>query len=75
VLVFRRILVQFCEKKRAISGAAMNALAATSRNFRQAARLLGLDSKLQKSLLIPLREIKVPDSLLALHRLIDRCSV
>lgn len=59
MLVFRRILVQFCEKKRAISGAAMNALAATSRNFRQAARLLGLDSKLQKSLLIPLREIKV----------------
>lgn len=51
--------MQFCEKKRAISGAAMNALAATSRNFRQAARLLGLDSKLQKSLLIPLREIKV----------------
>uniref|UniRef100_A0A0D9YVQ6 glutamate dehydrogenase [NAD(P)(+)] n=1 Tax=Oryza glumipatula TaxID=40148 RepID=A0A0D9YVQ6_9ORYZ len=37
----------------------MNALAATSRNFRQAARLLGLDSKHQKSLLIPLREIKV----------------
>uniref|UniRef100_A0A0E0CP60 Glutamate dehydrogenase n=1 Tax=Oryza meridionalis TaxID=40149 RepID=A0A0E0CP60_9ORYZ len=37
----------------------MNALAATSRNFRQAARLLGLDSKLQQSLLIPLREIKV----------------
>ncbi|KAJ3680618.1 hypothetical protein LUZ60_016896 [Juncus effusus] len=37
----------------------MNALAATSRNFRQAARLLGLDSKLEKSLLIPFREIKV----------------
>ncbi|KAF0892722.1 hypothetical protein E2562_017693 [Oryza meyeriana var. granulata] len=37
----------------------MNALAATSRNFRQAARLLGLDSKLEKSLLIPLRESKV----------------
>ncbi|CAL5030746.1 unnamed protein product [Urochloa decumbens] len=38
---------------------AMNALAATSRNFRRAARLLGLDSKLEKSLLIPFREIKV----------------
>ncbi|RRT42194.1 hypothetical protein BHE74_00022045 [Ensete ventricosum] len=37
----------------------MNALAATSRNFRQAARILGLDSKLEKSLLIPFREIKV----------------
>lgn len=37
----------------------MNALAATSRNFRQAARLLSLDSKLEKSLLIPFREIKV----------------
>ncbi|KAL3534095.1 hypothetical protein ACH5RR_002556 [Cinchona calisaya] len=37
----------------------MNALAATSRNFRQASRLLGLDSKLQKCLLIPFREIKV----------------
>jgi hypothetical protein len=37
----------------------MNALAATSRNFRQAARLLGLDSKLEKSLIIPFREIKV----------------
>ncbi|KAK9169399.1 hypothetical protein Syun_001539 [Stephania yunnanensis] len=37
----------------------MNALAATSRNFKQAARLLGLDSKLEKSLLIPFREIKV----------------
>nr|CAD1819762.1 unnamed protein product [Ananas comosus var. bracteatus] len=30
----------------------MNALAATSRNFKQAAKLLGLDSKLEKSLLI-----------------------
>lgn len=38
---------------------AMSALAATSRNFRQAARILGLDSKLEKSLLIPFREIKV----------------
>ncbi|KAL1819956.1 hypothetical protein DCAR_0416261 [Daucus carota subsp. sativus] len=37
----------------------MNALAATSRNFRRAARLLNLDSKLEKSLLIPFREIKV----------------
>lgn len=37
----------------------MNALAATSRNFRQAARILGLDSKLERSLLIPFREIKV----------------
>ncbi|KAJ9553754.1 hypothetical protein OSB04_017799 [Centaurea solstitialis] len=37
----------------------MNALAATNRNFRHAARLLGLDSKLEKSLLIPFREIKV----------------
>ncbi|KAK9045006.1 hypothetical protein V6N11_058896 [Hibiscus sabdariffa] len=38
---------------------AMNALAATNRNFRLASRLLGLDSKLEKSLLIPFREIKV----------------
>ncbi|KAJ3674767.1 hypothetical protein LUZ60_005383 [Juncus effusus] len=37
----------------------MNALAATNRNFRHAAKLLGLDSKLEKSLLIPFREIKV----------------
>lgn len=37
----------------------MNALAATNRNFRLAARLLGLDSKLERSLLIPFREIKV----------------
>ncbi|PKA59192.1 Glutamate dehydrogenase 2 [Apostasia shenzhenica] len=37
----------------------MNSLIATSRNFRQAARILGLDSKLEKSLLIPFREIKV----------------
>ncbi|KAK6135561.1 hypothetical protein DH2020_030669 [Rehmannia glutinosa] len=37
----------------------MNALAATNRNFRQAARILGLDAKLEKSLLIPFREIKV----------------
>lgn len=37
----------------------MNALAATTRNFRQASRLLGLDSRLERSLLIPFREIKV----------------
>ncbi|WVZ86595.1 hypothetical protein U9M48_033349 [Paspalum notatum var. saurae] len=37
----------------------MNALAATTRNFRRASRLLGLDSKLELSLLMPLREIKV----------------
>lgn len=37
----------------------MNALAATNRNFKLASRLLGLDSKLEKSLLIPFREIKV----------------
>ncbi|OAY68287.1 Glutamate dehydrogenase [Ananas comosus] len=42
-----------------ISSNKMNALAATSRNFKQAAKLLGLDSKLEKSLLIPFREIKV----------------
>ncbi|KAL1816309.1 hypothetical protein DCAR_0520691 [Daucus carota subsp. sativus] len=37
----------------------MNALAATNRNFRLASRILNLDSKLEKSLLIPFREIKV----------------
>uniref|UniRef100_A0A803R5F6 Glutamate dehydrogenase n=2 Tax=Cannabis sativa TaxID=3483 RepID=A0A803R5F6_CANSA len=37
----------------------MNALAATNRNFLNASRILGLDSKLEKSLLIPFREIKV----------------
>ncbi|XP_031502220.1 glutamate dehydrogenase 2, mitochondrial [Nymphaea colorata] len=37
----------------------MNSLVATTRNFRQAARLLGLDAKLERSLLIPFREIKV----------------
>ena len=41
----------------------MNALVATNRNFKLAARLLGLDSKLEKSLLIPFREIKVRMSL------------
>ena len=44
----------------------MNALVATNRNFRLAARLLGLDSKLEKSLLIPFREIKVPHTALSL---------
>lgn len=37
----------------------MNALAATTRNFRHASRLLGIDSKVAKSLLIPFREVKV----------------
>ncbi|CAN6712433.1 unnamed protein product [Malus baccata var. baccata] len=37
----------------------MNALAATNRNFRHAARILGLDYKLEKSPLVPFREIKV----------------
>lgn len=37
----------------------MNSLVATSRNFQKAARILGLDAKLEKSLLIPFREIKV----------------
>ncbi|XP_078163274.1 glutamate dehydrogenase 1, mitochondrial-like [Carex rostrata] len=37
----------------------MNALVATNRNFKRAAKILGLDSKLEKSLLIPFREIKV----------------
>lgn len=37
----------------------MNALVATNRNFKLAARLLGLDSKLENCLLIPFREIKV----------------
>ncbi|XP_020530958.1 glutamate dehydrogenase B isoform X2 [Amborella trichopoda] len=48
----------------------MNALAATNRNFKLASRLLGLDSKLEKSLLIPFREIKVdPDEVNALAQL------
>ena len=37
----------------------MNALAATTRNFKRAAQLLRLDAKLEKSLLMPFREIKV----------------
>ncbi|KAK4280037.1 hypothetical protein QN277_011715 [Acacia crassicarpa] len=37
----------------------LNALEATNRNFRRAARLLGLDSMLQTSLMIPFREVKV----------------
>ncbi|KAK1369564.1 Glutamate dehydrogenase [Heracleum sosnowskyi] len=36
----------------------MNVVAATNRNFRSAACILGLDSKLEKSLSIPFREIK-----------------
>jgi len=40
----------------------MNALAATNRNFKIAAQLLGLDAKLEKSLLIPFREIKVTNA-------------
>ncbi|MQM03592.1 hypothetical protein Taro_036384 [Colocasia esculenta] len=39
--------------------AIVNPLAATNRNFKRAAKLLALDSKLEKSLLIPFREIKV----------------
>ncbi|KAM1177691.1 hypothetical protein PS1_017340 [Malus domestica] len=42
-----------------LEGAKMNALVATNRNFKFAAWLLGLDFKLEKSLLIPFREIKV----------------
>jgi hypothetical protein len=37
----------------------MNALAATNRYFKQAVRMLGLDSKVERSLIIPFREIKV----------------
>eukprot|EP00246_Nothoceros_aenigmaticus_P003541 TRINITY_DN14714_c0_g1_i1.p1 TRINITY_DN14714_c0_g1~~TRINITY_DN14714_c0_g1_i1.p1 ORF type:complete len:412 (+),score=69.10 TRINITY_DN14714_c0_g1_i1:64-1299(+) len=37
----------------------MNALAATNRYFRLATRILNLDAKLERSLLIPFREIKV----------------
>ncbi|KAF2549429.1 hypothetical protein F2Q70_00024052 [Brassica cretica] len=37
----------------------MKALAATNRNFKLASRILGLNSKLEQSLLIPFREIKV----------------
>lgn len=39
----------------------MNALVATNRNFKLAARLLALDSKVEKSLLIPFREIKASE--------------
>lgn len=45
----------------------MNALAATSRNFKNAARILGLDAKIEKSLLIPFREIKVLSSVLVVY--------
>lgn len=37
----------------------MNALSATTRYFKQAVKILGLDSKVERSLLIPFREIKV----------------
>ncbi|KAJ7298357.1 hypothetical protein O6H91_Y002300 [Diphasiastrum complanatum] len=37
----------------------MNALEATNRYFKRAVKLLGLDSKVERSLLIPFREIKV----------------
>ncbi|KAG9137229.1 hypothetical protein Leryth_023367 [Lithospermum erythrorhizon] len=37
----------------------MNALASTNRYFKLASKLLGLDSKLEMSLLMPFREIKV----------------
>ncbi|KAM7272982.1 hypothetical protein ACFE04_027646 [Oxalis oulophora] len=48
----------------------MNALVATNRNFKIASRLLGLDSKLEQSLLIPFRDIKVdPDEVNALAQL------
>ncbi|KAJ9707041.1 hypothetical protein PVL29_002158 [Vitis rotundifolia] len=42
----------------------MNALAATNFNFRRAALILGLDSKIEKSLLIPFRGIKVECTIL-----------
>lgn len=37
----------------------MNALEATNFYFKRAVKLLGLDSKVERSLLIPFREIKV----------------
>eukprot|EP00249_Psilotum_nudum_P006020 c19400_g1_i1 orf=253-750(+) len=37
----------------------MSALASTNRYFKQAVRILGLDSKLERCLLIPFREVKV----------------
>ncbi|KAI3697872.1 hypothetical protein L6452_30971 [Arctium lappa] len=42
----------------------MNALAATNQNFCHSAPLHGLDSKLEKTLLIPFREIKVECTIL-----------
>ncbi|KAL3651814.1 hypothetical protein CASFOL_004816 [Castilleja foliolosa] len=36
----------------------INALAAATRSFRHSSRILGLDAKVEKSLLIPFREIK-----------------
>ena len=53
-----------CLASQTVIWAIMNALAATNRNFKLASRLLGLDSKLERSLLIPFREIKVIDVLL-----------
>ncbi|OIW10335.1 hypothetical protein TanjilG_28086 [Lupinus angustifolius] len=46
------------EVEEEVDVSAMNALSATNRNFQRAARILGLDSKLERSLLIPFREIK-----------------
>lgn len=57
------LLIHFSER-----GRKMNALAATNRNFRQAARILGLDSKIENSLMIPFREIKVSQSPFILMR-------
>ncbi|CAM6126084.1 unnamed protein product [Calypogeia fissa] len=37
----------------------MNALVATTRNFKKAIKILGIDSKVERSLLVPYREIKV----------------
>lgn len=51
----------------------MNALAATNRNFKLAARLLGLDSKLEQSLLIPFREIKVKINVQFIIVVLIRC--
>ncbi|KAM1039178.1 hypothetical protein ACFX13_034491 [Malus domestica] len=45
--------------RQTLEGAKMNPLVATNINFKFAAWLLGLDFKLEKSLLIPFREIKV----------------
>jgi glutamate dehydrogenase (NAD(P)+) len=42
----------------------MNATEATNHNFRAAARLVGLDSRLERSLILPFREIKVECSII-----------